>query len=242
MSEKILGLFDSYELKARVFPALVTISPVFFALSPWVLRFDDEALAGVLIGGLLLLVVILSAVGNNHLSEIGKELEKRLEKKWKGKATSRMLTGDSWLSVADVKKKRERLLTLRPNWGPSDPTCDSSWSDVDWATEQRNLSRKNEAVQDANRQYGMMRNLLGVRRYGLGLSVIGIASAGCYIYLAYSEKLVSQRISVGVIAMMCSALIGGYFWFYVTENAMKKRAEWYAVRLFDSIEPGVTSS
>lgn len=96
----MIDIFDPYELRARILPALVVVSPIVFpgsvliqAISPNLLT---SALAGV---GLLPLIYVLSFVVRN----LGKAKEPQIWASWGGVPSTRFMRFDSPLFSKDIR-------------------------------------------------------------------------------------------------------------------------------------------
>lgn len=242
-----LKTFDSYDMKARVYPALLTLLPGIATLLAWhpsLLTSNAGAAVLTLINtcGLLYLFAELSR-------SQGQNAQKRLLKTWKVMPTTQMLRhADDGLD-AEVKaryhrhlgeKLRKALPTAQEE--RADPAAADSLygSAIVWLIEQCR-GPEHFLVLNENMSYGFRRNLYGLKPFGVfvclgSLLVVGLVQAGRYpsatplnfpSLIAVAQTL--NAVQVGAVGVSLIVLTG---WLFVVRSGWVREAgRLYARRL-----------
>ena len=219
-----------YSFRARVLPVCLTLAPVVLLLAAVV----AEGLK-LPIGGAAALVFapisfFLSQVG----ADFGKRLEKGLWTNWGGPPTTRFLRhGNHELNEVTRGRVHAKLRQL----GLHIPTReeqeqDQCAADTDYESCTQDLIRR---TRDTRRfplvfkgltEYGFRRNLLGLKVFGVFLTVAGVAGSTWSTYMTWTAT--NELPAVSLVAGLISAglLLAWLVW--VTERTVKLSADRYA--------------
>jgi len=227
---------DTYTLSARVVPVLVAF------LSPLVLL-GTSAVSGVRSGiASSVVLAVLGAVAAQIGRDRGKRLEPELWREWAGSPTLRRLRhrgADDGGGVLRLHRRIEDVLGLAL------PTAAEEAGDPDAAD-----ARYNEATRRLigltrdrarfgllfaeNVNYGMRRNLLGLRPIGIAVGVATAIVALLLLLLAPGE-LTARAYSYGTSIGL--ALLQLFFFAIVADHDwVRVPAEAYAERLMESVD------
>lgn len=174
MNDFFAKLFDAYSRQARLYPALLVISPAIitiFAWHPGLLTSDPAKTALTIIVSLGVFYALSVAA-----RAAGKRIEPRLIQEWGGWPTTIWLRHrETHLDPSTRQRYHQFLASIVPGLKmPSrddelrDPeTCDQSYaSAVKWLQE-RCRGRDWPMVEKENAEYGFRRNLRGLKPIGL---------------------------------------------------------------------------
>jgi hypothetical protein len=230
------SIFDPYDRKARLYPALLVMLVPVVALTLVAPVFSSQ-LAGlaslaIALGGLML----LSSLGR----EWGKRKEPNLFEIWGGTPTTLMLlrastpldqhTLDRYRKVLDGKVAG--LSFPDPTSEASDPSraaaiCESA---VKWLREATRDTKKFALVFAENTNYGFRRNLLGVKPLALVMCVLTLAATILHAWLSTDGNLSAVTAQSWSSAMV--ACIGLVVWgTVVNADFVKTTAFAYATAL-----------
>jgi hypothetical protein len=230
--------FDEYDLRARVFPALLVTLPIVALVVASVpsARSRPGAGIGTLIEGAAL--YFLARIARDR----GVKVQPRLFDRWGGPPTTRMLRHENTL-LDPVTKARLRS-KLGAECGVAFPSAeaerqDPSKADVVYGSavrallERRRDKKRHRLIYVENCNYGFARNLFGIRWLGASIAAVCIALNASILYLqGFSfNRALSSLISVLVLLLIT---------LYVNEGFVKRNAEGYALALLRSCEPGRT--
>lgn len=174
--------FDSYTWRARVLPVYLTVAPVVLMIAATLPEGLKLPLAGASAVVFVPLSYFLSQIG----SDFGKRLEPALWKSWGGPPTTRFLRHDNdEFNPATRVRVHDRLRSL----GLDIPTADQEETDGPRALqlyasavdELRRLTRDTARfplVYKGNAEYGFRRNMLGLKAFGVTLTLVAIAGTG----------------------------------------------------------------
>lgn len=173
------SLIDPYELKARVLPALIQISPLVPLFVGVPVLDADITGSGTLSGLLFLAFTVLSS---SAVRPMGKRLENRLIDNWGGLPTTIMLRhSDSSINPETKKRYHAALQTLLPesDWPTTETeqlnpvAADAVYESAIDAVRERTRDREKYRLVFAELgNYGFARNLRGSRPIGLVLAVL----------------------------------------------------------------------
>ena len=172
------SLFDRYSWRARVIPVYITAMPVVLALVVWLphsLALPTGAITTIV---LVPLAFLASQVG----ADFGKRLEKRLWLMWDGPTTTRFLRHSNTEFNAVTRDKVHTKLRSIDLDIPSEGCQERNRRAGDTLLEACTLelirrTRNREQfplVHQGLTDYGFRRNLLGLKPYGLALSIVAI--------------------------------------------------------------------
>lgn len=227
--------FDEYEIRARLFPALIVTLPVIvcaYCLFPGV-RTVRGATTGALVEASVLF--LLAKVARDQ----GKRIEARLYLAWEGKPTTAMLR-HSDARLDPLTKERYKLVLSKIS-GITFPTTeqeamDKEGSDIVYASAvkaliERRRTKSYRLLFLENCNFGFMRNLYGLRGLGYALAVATLILDFGIFCFQRARTNDSEWLS---IAVSCLTLI--LLFMYATEAAVKRTAEAYAEALLRTCE------
>jgi hypothetical protein len=223
-------LFDDFNLRARVYPALLLLSP---ALANIVLLWPSSPL--VRLAPLVVAIGVLFFVAD-LVRGAGQRLEATLTARWSGLPTQRALRlSDSDNSV--LTERRRELVerrTGRPLPGKQLENRNPSRAAQEYDAAVRELipqvrgKDKDDLLHGENIRYNFRRNALAVRNAAL------LVAGACALGDALAVALGYQRTNA-LIALAVSLLVLVAWAFSVTESWVKQAADTYCKRFFDAI-------
>jgi hypothetical protein len=231
---------DSYERKARLYPALLLFVPVAVVvgcgLGASVSR--AEAVCGLLVGcgGLLLLAQIAR--------DAGKKKERSLFDRWGGVPSVSIFRHVDARMDAITKARRHKRMSglVKEAKAPSadEETADPIAADgvyTAWSTFIRvntRDTRKYALLFHENVNYGYRRNVWGLRPAGIAVTSVSLAGAVAWLYFRYRS---AGQTSVELIIASVVALILLLLWlFRFTADWVRVPADAYAERLAEAID------
>jgi hypothetical protein len=232
---RMSNLIDRYILGARVAPVAVVAFSLFLAISAWI-PFSHWPMK--LLGGSAFL-----ALGAFVLAQLardaGKAIEGPLWASWGGPPTVRMLRHrDTTIALGSKSLLHRHLIELgivdrlpseseeREHPDHADEvylTC------ADWLRRKALELKSNapfDVVHSENISYGYRRNILGIKPHGLAILCFAFAITVAAFFFN-REPYIEL---VGIV------VVGVYLTFGVTEAALKRAADEYSKRLFDSAQ------
>ncbi len=174
--------FDRYTWQARVLPVYLTAAPPVLAIAAAL----PEGLSLPLAGTSAIVFVPLSYFLSQIASDFGKRREPALWKSWGGPPTTRFLRHENHeFNPATRDRVHERLRAL----GLDIPTTDQEKADplralalyASAVDDLRRLTRDTDRfplVYKGNAEYGFRRNLLGLKTFGVTLTLAASAGTG----------------------------------------------------------------
>lgn len=226
----------SYTLLARVVPVASVVVPSAFLVGAGII---SGARLGLAAGAVML---VASALAGQLGRDRGKRLEPSLWKGWGGAPTLRRLRYHDADDPTTVTRLHQQLASLLGEPLPSEaeeaadpPAADKRY----WQATRSIIARTRDhdrfhLVFSENINYGMRRNVLGVKP--IGIAVAGLTGALALGLLLTASGTFGQRLArYGPgLAVAILALI---FWIVVvTSDWVKVPAEAYAERLIESVE------
>lgn len=88
-------------------------------------------------------------------------------------------------------------------------------------------------LKSENAEYGMWRNLRGVRAFGRSAAVLAAIAALVLIAASASDRLASSTAEL-VVGLFAVVAIGAFWWFVPTDRRVRQAAQRYALALFDA--------
>ncbi len=228
--------FDYYEIRARIAPTIVVLSPVIlaFLIISFVIVGSWLTSLGVVTVVALMLVYTFSFLPR----QLGKRIEPKLWTDWDGAPTTRMLRWrDQTLDIATKRQMRERAQQISGVELPSQAEEDTNRDEADRRISQayvqvRNILRR-EVPDDLsvrhNAEYGFNRNLLGSKWVWLATSVLSVLACAVmlYFYVADSTQIVGLLV-VGLVLEILSIALAYLFGWYLLPESVKAAADRYA--------------
>ena len=87
---------------------------------------------------------------------------------------------------------------------------------------------------EENCNYGFRRNMYGMRWIGRAVALITTIALGLQLYMQFSTRMTVPAISLGLEAVNVAMLLTWIFW--VNEDAVRRGADLYAERLFETVD------
>lgn len=238
-----LKLFDPYNRQARLYPALITLLPAIFAallVFPALLTSAGGGLVSILaLSGGLYLVADLARSS-------GKELEAGLVDSWGGWPTTQLLRHSNGRLSGLTRERYRQILESKTNlsWPtPAAEAADSLAADAvyrsatDWLREQTRGPDFSLLLAE-NARYGFRRNLLGLKRWGIAVSLLAAVSllgpviVGAQFSMTEALGAISEPQRHLRLAAACGALLMFVGWMLVVSKKwVRAAAESYALAL-----------
>jgi hypothetical protein len=231
---------DAYTARARLLPGLLAVLPIAVTCYAWnpgkIL--DWNALGAIIVGfgGTVLLAFIAR--------DLGKAAEEKLYKKWGGRPTELLLMHSSEMEAA-LRARRHDALRKFSKDVPL-PTVEDETKDRDGAMKRwkaltqlmisrcREQADKYPLVFEENCNYGMRRNMYGLRPIGIAVSLITAIALGLQLFGKFSAHEMVPPVSLGMEAVNVVMFLAWIFW--STESTVRKGAYLYAERLFETLD------
>ncbi|MGI4831411.1 MAG: hypothetical protein ACRYFU_25005, partial [Janthinobacterium lividum] len=239
-SSRALHIKDSYDRKARLYPALLVVLPLALTIGAAAsLKLPAIESAGAALascGGAFLLTQLAR--------DAGKRKEDGLFKQWGGMPSVAILRHrDQRLDTITKGRYHKKLSTLVKGTKVPSATdeqhapelIDSTYSA--WCAYLRAHTRdtkKHALLFQENVNYGYRRNVLGLRRVGLVTSALSLSVSSGLGYVAYrfEGQLKAEFVAAGIVALLLLL-----FWsFIVSPLWVRTAADAYAERLIETIE------
>ena len=227
---------DEYDLRARIFPALIVSIPallLLYAAAPGTRSPFTTSGIGTLLEGPVL--YWLGRIARDR----GYKQQQRLYDLWGGPPTTQILRHNN-TAIDELTKSRWKI-TLEGISGLTFPTeveertaparADMVYgSAIKALLEHRRGKKKDRLIFNENCNYGFARNLYGIRWLGIAVAGICFGVDGTMLYLRGLSHLWVLAACVSVIALLLLA-------FYITEKFVKRSAEAFALALLRTCEP-----
>lgn len=204
---------DTYNIRARLAPALLVTIPLGLACASWF--GSDNGISGALAGASMTLV--LAILGAQLGRDAGKRKQQQLFAAWKGAPTTQALAyRTSDLNPHTLARCHEQLRILRPelplpkskeaensDW----PTAETAYnSAIDFLREATRDKEKFPLIAEENMNYGYRRNLWAMKPIGITMSVVGLVACALRTVLIYKCTGGIDPTSI-IAALICLSLI-----------------------------------
>ena len=226
---------DHYSWQARAFPVYLTISPVVLTLAAVLPHGLDLPLGA----ATAIVFVPLSFLVRQIGADFGKNLEERLWIQWGGPPTTRFLrhSNSEFNSIT-----REQVHAKLRNLGLKVPSVedqqrDPEAADAYWEACTKELIRR---TRDRKRyplvfkgliEYGFRRNLLGLKPFGLPLSIVALLACFWKIWAGWGNQ---EAIAVAVSAALLSLALLILWIVWVRKKVIAISAKRYARFLLEA--------
>ncbi len=226
----MIDFVDTYDVRARLAPALVAAAPGAVALGA-LASIEQLAFVQWIAGICAIGVAVLTTA---IVRDRGKALEPLLYAEWGGRPTSIILRySDRTLDPLLKTRYRLNLEKLVPGFrspSPQEELSDVSAADrrydiaIRWLIERTTERTKFPKVFAHNCGYGFRRNLLGLKPFGFGSSALATVIA---TWMLYSSGLV-----IASLLGLSVAILGWLtFSVFVNQSFVKRAAFDYAIHL-----------
>ena len=234
------SLFDPYDRKARLAPALLCGLPLFVSV---VLLIPKVGAIWAAVGGLVLYcggATFLVPVGRDR----GKVLEPKLYASWGGKPSVAMLR-HSDTRIRASTKNRYRVFLQRVVPGLALASAEDEHANPEEAEEGYESANSWLLARTRDRErfgllfreninYGFRRNVWALRPWGFGLGAVAIVMVGVVTLESWTGELTTSIRAVGVevwASLVLSVVHGFFFAFKIREGWVRIAAEAYAQQL-----------
>jgi hypothetical protein len=221
---------DTFDFETRYVPGLLALGP--FAVLGVTLGLNRNEIILTLLG--IAPLIGFPKLIANFARDVGYAREEPLFASWGGKPTTRMLRlADDTVDPNDKAWWRQNLADLADITFPpavEDETTDPVAADqlYERAVSTARIRFKNDTLVDGeNRNYNFQRSLLGLRPYGIALSVIAIAILAAAVAI---EGIASLAGSLG-IGLGATVLLLGVWVLAPSERRTRLMADKYARQL-----------
>lgn len=231
---------DTYNLRARLFPAFIAIAPA-IAFTAIAISWDAISLPQVISTAAIGVLFVAAA---DLARRMGKRFEREMFAATGGKPVMTLLRySDQTLD----KKTKERYRTyLAAQLGEKAPTAQAEARDPNgtdgfygrcgaWLRERTRDKTKFKILFEENVTYGFRRNLHGLRISGLVLNLIVVAA--CLYLLSPYGIWANDPMREKIFAVIAISLLhAGYFLFFVSRRSVEEASDQYARQLVLSCE------
>ena len=240
MFDILSSLFNPYNRKARLQPALLSLLPIFIVL---VLLISEFQALWVAIGGLVIYcggTTLLMQIGRDR----GKALEPILFRSWGGKPSVAMLRhGDPRLAKSTKKRYRDFLERMVPGLRLASPEdeqkCqmqadDGYESATSWLLARTRDRGRFGLIFQENINYGFRRNIWALKSWALAVDVIAFAVVAFLKSESWTGEIVTTLSNIDTWTWMCVASISTHtlvFAFIIRPDWVRMPAEEYARQL-----------
>ena len=231
--------FDSYSLQSRVLPAVIFMLPFFIEANYIIALLDYQIVISATISNILLFVSL--SLFANWARYFGRKKEQQFFKKWGGAPTTRFLRENNTEYNPYKRKEVKKYLKMMFN-NLKMPTAEEErlhMGDCDkkyeaYVSDLRSLTRepkKFALLQSENRNYGMWRNLYGLKNAALVVIFIFFITNLLLAIFIPSVMSVTNCVILSTILMILALI----WLFVVTQTKIKDIAECYARQLLDTV-------
>ena len=240
MSDILNSLFDPYDRKARLGPALLCGLPLFVSI---VLLIPELGTVWATVGGLVLYcggATFLAQIGRDR----GKVLEPSLFESWSGKPSVAMLRyRDNRLDTLTKNRYRAFLKRAVPGLTLASPEVEQKCPEQaevgyesanSWLLAQTRDRERFGLLFRENINYGFRRNVWALRPWAFGLEVIAIVVVGVVALNSWTGELSATIQTIGVewwASLVLTILHALFFSFKICKRWVRLAAEGYAQQL-----------
>ncbi|AYV68916.1 hypothetical protein C2I06_19795 [Niallia circulans] len=239
--EVIQNLFDPYELKARISPAILTLLPLCLSTILWYPNLLDALNTTFTLAGIIIILFVFSKVSRN----MGFKKQKRLLKEWGGFPTTIMLRHtDPTLDPLTKERYHNFLKEKVPNIKM--PTQEEELEDqeyydinynsaVAWLRENTRDKTIYPILHVDNANYGFARNTYGIKVIGIFVCILSIGLNVFGIYQKYGISVLSVPFKFWVSVSLSIVLL--VIWlFLINKKWVRNYADAYARTLLATCE------
>lgn len=202
-------MIDTYSYKARVLPVYLTLAPGVLLVAIFVPSGLKLPLGSAAALVFIPISVFLSQAG----ADFGKRLEKRLWLEWDGPPSTRFLRhGNIEFNEATRHRVHQELRALKlvvPN--PEEQSTDRRTADTYFESCTEELIRRTRdrrkfpLVFKGLTDYGLRRNLLGLKPFGVTIALVGCVASGLATYEGWPGA--DKHFGVAIVSgLICAAI------------------------------------
>lgn len=217
--------FDAYGIRVRLSSLLILLGPVIF----WIVLFVDETrtlpgmvvISAIVLASSAVLVIPMRIKSNEVRDAIFPELP-----------TVTLLSQKNNLIDEATRQRYCKKIQERTTIDLSEPNKKENFkSAIEWLKANYQTSYRNHLVNEENINFGLLCNLLGVKKYGISINIIVIISTIVHYFCTSCDELTTH------IVALCVALVFFFIWVcIVTPKNIKYSAEKYATALLSCLD------
>ena len=217
--------FDAYGVRVRLSSLLILLGPVIF----WIILFVDETrtlpgmvvISAIVLASSCVLVIPMRIKSNEVRNTIFSELP-----------TVTLLSQKNHLIDETTRQRYCKKIQERTTIDLSEPNKKENFkSAIEWLKANYQTSHRNHLVDEENINFGLLCNLLGVKKYGISINIIVIISTLVHYFCTSCDKLTTHMVA------LCIALVFFFIWVcFVTKKNIKYSAEKYAIALLSCLD------
>jgi len=239
--DELKNLFDPYDRKARLYPALLALLPIFPTIAVWTPILYK---VGVSFIGLVVACGVLYVFAQFARSE-GRRLENRLWEDWGGPPTTLWLRqSGEYLNEITRLRYLQFFLKNIDNWvapTPEEEQADQNKADqiygsaVDWLLKYTRDKNKYSLLFKENINYGFRRNSLGLKPFAIIVAVTSFWISAIFLFGTSATVLFDEKLpQIAVFIISCGLLA---WWVFVVNQAwVRHAADTYAKSLLESCD------
>lgn len=223
-----IEIFDSYNIRARVCPCIILLSPITLTLFICFReQFDINSSA---------MIIVLLLAFANCIPTIQRIMFKNSKLTQVNYAAQYLSIKDNTINSISKKRYYQKLTEYNPQFEAlysSDnivymQTCESVVSFL------RNINRDNKQLLEENINYGFSKNMLLNKPYGIIICIINIVFIVFYSLL--SNTSINAIPKENWIAVILNVLILLFWVFIISSKLMQESGKRYAIALIESID------
>ncbi|MGG0587755.1 hypothetical protein ABE049_26160 [Priestia megaterium] len=238
---ELISLFSRYELKARLFPALLVLAPLLFTVLIWYPELIDWQSSFFTI---LVSVVILFFLAKLS-REMGIKRQKKLLVLWGGFPSTIMLRHRD-TTIDPITKERYHEYLEKYIDGIKIPTAEEELenpefydkhygSAIKWLLEKTRDATKYDLLLQDNINYGFSRNMLGIKPIGIIFSIVALMTNIYGAYQKYQLILLNLPLKIWFSLLVSTTFI--LLWvLFVKANWVTNTSQAYARTLLATCE------
>ena len=217
--------FDAYGIRVRLSSLLILLGPIIF----WIILFVDETrtLPGMVIISAIglassaVLVIPMRIKSNEVRNSIFSELP-----------TLTLISQKNNLIDETTRQRYCKKIQERTQIDLSDPNKKANFkSAIEWLKANYKTSYRNHLVDEENINFGLLCNLISVKKYVIFINIIVIISTVTHYFCTSCNELTTH------IVALCVAIVFLFIWLcIVTKKNVKYSAEKYAVALLSCLD------
>ncbi len=231
--------FDTYTLQARVLPAVIFMLPFFLETNYLIALFDYQIAISTTIANLILFMFLMLFA--NWARYFGRKQEKKLFAKWNGAPTTRFLRSDNTeyntYQRNEVKKYLKMMfnnIKMPTEKEEKENRLESDKKYEAYISNLRTLTRdtkKFALLQIENRNYGMWRNLYGLKVVSIIVVIVFVLLNSLLAIFLPSIMSLANCVILNSLMIVLSLI----WCSVVTQSKIKDVAECYAKQLLDTV-------
>jgi hypothetical protein len=231
-----------YTLRARIMPVFLVLLPVVININIWL--YQTVGLKFKI--GSIIFSIAISFFGAQFGRDRGKRKEKELWEKWGGAPTTQFLRHSNnrinsirlsrYHNILEEEISEVEIPTSNQEKENPKKTDQVYETCVKYLINNTRDKQEYPLIYKENINYGFLRNLWGLKPFGIITSIMGVLNSVVYCGYECSWTNIQNLSSESVIVLLIS-LISLLFWtFWISPKRIRIAAEAYAERLIEACE------